>query len=74
MWAAELAIHILYSQDAVIRDVTVETDPGHSPAPSTSIPAGTCGFQLQSRRRDDAITLKAGKDADGRRVNRRPRT
>jgi hypothetical protein len=62
---------LLYSQNAVIRDVTLETFPG----------AFTGGIYIDSSRDvrisgcyldngDDAITLKAGKDADGLRVNR----
>ena len=65
------AIHSLYSENVVIRDVTLETFPG----------AFTGGIYIDSSRDvrvsncyldagDDAITLKAGKDADGLRVNR----
>ena len=65
------SVHLLYSQNAVIRDVTLETFPG----------AFTGGIYIDSSRDvrisgcyldngDDAITLKAGKDADGLRVNR----
>jgi polygalacturonase len=65
------SVHLLYSQNAVIRDVTLETFPG----------AFTGGLYIDSSRDvrisgcyldngDDAITLKAGKDADGLRVNR----
>ena len=65
------SIHMLYSQNVVIRDVTLETFPG----------AFTGGLYIDSSRDvrisncyldngDDAITLKAGKDADGLRVNR----
>lgn len=64
-------IHLLYSQNVIIRDVTIETFPG----------AFTGGIYIDSSRDarisncyldngDDAITLKAGKDADGLRVNR----
>ncbi len=64
-------IHALYSDNIVIRDVTLETFPG----------AFTGGIYIDSSRDvrisncyldngDDAITLKAGKDADGLRVNR----
>jgi polygalacturonase len=64
-------IHILYSQDAVIRDVTVETDPGAFTGAiyidsSRNVRISNCNLDAG----DDAITLKAGKDADGRRVNR----
>ena len=67
MWV----IHILYSQQVVIRDVTIETFPG----------ANTDGMDIDSSQDvlisncyldtgDDAICLKSGKDADGLRVNR----
>jgi len=64
-------IHILYSQDAVIRDVSVETDPGAFTGAiyidsSRNVRISNCNLDAG----DDAITLKAGKDADGRRVNR----
>ena len=65
------SIHMLYSENIVIRDVTLETFPG----------AFTGGIYIDSSRDvrvsgcyldngDDAIVLKAGKDADGLRVNR----
>jgi polygalacturonase len=64
-------IHLLYSENVVVRDVSLETFPG----------AFTGGIYIDSSRNvrisncyldcgDDAITLKAGKDADGLRVNR----
>jgi polygalacturonase len=67
MWT----IHILYCENVVIRGVTVETYPG----------VNTDGVDIDSSREvrisdsffstgDDAICLKSGKDADGRRVNR----
>lgn len=67
MWT----LHILYCENVVIRNVIVETYPGHN----------TDGVDLDSSRDirisdsyfstgDDAICLKSGKDADGRRVNR----
>lgn len=66
MWT----IHILYSQNVMIRGVTIETYPG----------ANTDGIDIDSSRDvrisdsyldtgDDAICLKSGKDADGLRVN-----
>jgi polygalacturonase len=69
--APSWTIHILYSQDAVIRDVTVETDPGAFTGAiyidsSRNVRISNCNLDAG----DDAITLKAGKDADGRRVNR----
>ena len=65
------SIHLLYSQNVVVRGVSLETFPG----------AFTGGVYIDSSRDvrvtdsyfdngDDAITLKAGKDADGLRVNR----
>jgi polygalacturonase len=67
MWT----IHILYSQNVVIRNVTIETFPG----------ANTDGMDIDSSQDvlisncyldtgDDGICLKSGKDADGLRVNR----
>jgi polygalacturonase len=67
MWV----LHMLYCENVVIRNVVVETFPG----------ANTDGVDIDSCRHvriadsyfdtgDDAICLKSGKDADGRRVNR----
>jgi len=67
MWV----LHLLYCENVVIRNVVVETYPG----------ANTDGVDVDSCRHvrisdsyfdtgDDAICLKSGKDADGRRVNR----
>ena len=67
MWA----IHLLYSDRAVVRNVIIETYPG----------AETDGIVVDSSRNvdisnsyldtgDDALVLKSGKDADGIRVNR----
>ncbi|MGA2145395.1 MAG: glycoside hydrolase family 28 protein [Bryobacteraceae bacterium] len=67
MWT----LHILYSENVTIRNVMIETYPG----------ANTDGIDIDSCRHvrisdsyfdtgDDAICLKSGKDADGRRVNR----
>jgi polygalacturonase len=67
MWT----LHILYCENVVIRNVVVETYPGHN----------TDGVDIDSSRfvrisdsyfstGDDAICIKSGKDADGRRVNR----
>jgi hypothetical protein len=67
MWT----LHILYCENVVIRNVIVETNPGHN----------TDGVDIDSSREvrisdsffstgDDAICIKSGKDADGRRVNR----
>ncbi|HTS17745.1 MAG TPA: glycosyl hydrolase family 28 protein [Verrucomicrobiae bacterium] len=67
MWT----IHLLYSDNAVVRNVIIETYPG----------VHTDGIAVDSSRNvrisdcyidtgDDGIVLKSGKDADGRRVNR----
>jgi polygalacturonase len=67
MWT----LHLLYSENVVIRNVIVETYPG----------GNTDGVDIDSCRHvrisdsyfdtgDDAICLKSGKDVDGRRVNR----
>ena len=65
------SVHLLYSENVVVRDLTLETFPG----------AFTGGIYIDSSRDvrisncyldngDDAIVFKAGKDADGLRVNR----
>ena len=67
MWT----IHLLYTDNAVVRNVIVETYPG----------VHTDGIAVDSSRNvrisdsyidtgDDGIVIKSGKDADGRRVNR----
>ncbi len=67
MWA----IHLLYSDNVVVRDVVIETYPG----------VHTDGIAIDSSRNvrisncyidtgDDGIVIKSGKDADGLRVNR----
>ncbi|MGA2325116.1 MAG: glycoside hydrolase family 28 protein [Bryobacteraceae bacterium] len=67
MWT----IHLLYCENVVVRNVIVETFPG----------ANTDGIDVDSSREvrisdsyfdtgDDAICIKSGKDADGRRVGR----
>ena len=67
MWV----LHPLYCENVVIRNVVIESFPG----------ANTDGIDVDSCRHvrisdsyfdtgDDAICLKSGKDADGRRVNR----
>ena len=64
-------VHLLYSTNAVVRDVSIETYPG----------SFTDGIVIDSSKDvriancyldngDDAIVLKAGRDADGLRVNR----
>jgi polygalacturonase len=67
MWT----IHLLYSDNVVVRNVIIETYPG----------VHTDGIAIDSSRNvrisdsyidtgDDGIVIKSGKDADGRRVNR----
>ncbi len=67
MWT----IHLLYSEDAVVRNASIETYPG----------VNTDGIVVDSSRfvrisncyvdtGDDGIVIKSGKDADGLRVNR----
>lgn len=67
MWT----IHLLYTDNAVVRNVIIETYPG----------VHTDGIAVDSSRNvrisdcyidtgDDGIVLKSGKDADGRRVDR----
>jgi polygalacturonase len=67
MWT----IHLLYSENAVVQNVTIETYPG----------VHTDGIVVDSSRfvrisncyvdaGDDGIVIKSGKDADGLRVNR----
>ena len=67
MWA----IHLLYCENVVVRNVIVETYPGANPD----------GIDIDSSREvrvsdsyfdtgDDAIVLKSGKGVDGRRVNK----
>ena len=67
MWT----IHFLYSDQAMVRNVIIETEPG----------VHADGIAIDSSRNvrisdsyidtgDDGIVIKAGKDADGRRVNR----
>ena len=69
--APMFVVHLLYSENATVRNVTIETYPG----PHTN------GIVADSSRHvrisddyidtgDDGIVLKSGKDADGLRVNR----
>ncbi len=64
-------IHLLYSRNAVVSGVTVETYPGiHTGGiyidSSTDVRIDGCLIDTG----DDGIVLKSGKDADGLRVNR----
>ena len=67
MWT----IHLLYSDNAVVQDVIIETYPGvHTDGiavdSSRNVRIANCYIDTG----DDGIVLKSGKDADGRRVNR----
>jgi polygalacturonase len=67
MWT----IHLLYSDNVVIRDVTIETYPGvHTDgiAVDSSRNVRISGCSIDAG--DDGIVIKSGKDADGLRVNR----
>jgi polygalacturonase len=67
MWT----IHLLYTDKAVVRDVTIETYPGvHTDGiavdSSRNVRISNCYIDTG----DDGIVIKSGKDADGLRVNR----
>ena len=67
MWT----IHLLYTDNAVVRDVTIETYPGvHTDGiavdSSSNVRISNCYIDTG----DDGIVIKDGKDADGLRVNR----
>lgn len=67
MWT----IHLLYTDNAVVRDVIIETYPGvHTDGigvdSSRNVRISDCYIDTG----DDGIVIKSGKDADGRRVNR----
>jgi len=67
MWT----VHLLYTDNAVVRNVIIETYPGvHTDGiavdSSCNVRISDCHIDTG----DDGIVLKSGKDADGRRVNR----
>ena len=67
MWT----VHLLYTDNAVIQNVIIETYPGvHTDGiavdSSRNVRISNCYIDTG----DDGIVLKSGKDADGRRVNR----
>ena len=67
MWA----VHLLYTDNATVRNVTIEAYPGvHADGiavdSSRNVRISDCYVDAG----DDGIVLKSGKDADGRRVNR----
>jgi polygalacturonase len=67
MWT----IHLLYTDNVVVRDVTIETYPGvHTDgiAVDSSRNVRISGCYIDTG--DDGIVIKAGKDGDGLRVNR----
>lgn len=63
-------IHPLYCEDVTVRNVTIDShfpnNDGCDPESSNRVLIENCIF----RTGDDAIAVKAGRDADGRRVNR----
>ena len=69
--APMFVVHLLYTENAVVRNIMVETYPGPH---SNGIVADSSRFVRISDcyidTGDDGIVLKAGKDADGLRVNR----
>jgi polygalacturonase len=69
--APMFVVHLLYAENAVVRNVMVETYPGPH---SNGIVADSSRFVRISNSYidtgDDGIVLKSGKDADGLRVNR----
>jgi polygalacturonase len=67
MWT----IHLLYTDNAVVQNVIIETYPGvHTDGiavdSSRNVRIANCYIDTG----DDGIVIKSGKDADGRRVNR----
>ena len=67
MWT----IHLLYTDNAVVRNVIIEAYPGvHTDAiavdSSRNVRISDCSIDAG----DDGIVIKSGKDADGRRVNK----
>lgn len=69
--APMFAVHLLYTENATVRNVIIETYPGPH---SNGIVADSSRYVRISDSYidtgDDGIVLKAGKDADGLRVNR----
>lgn len=63
-------IHPLYSEDVIIRNVNIDSqfpnNDGISPESSKRVLIENCTFQTG----DDAIAVKSGRDADGRRIGR----
>lgn len=63
-------IHPLYCEDVTVRNVTIDShfpnNDGCDPESSRNVLIENCTF----RTGDDAIAIKSGRDADGRRVNK----
>ncbi len=63
-------IHPLYCEDVIVRNVTIDShfpnNDGCDPESSSRVLIENCTF----RTGDDAVAIKSGRDADGRRVNR----
>ncbi|MGA2650801.1 MAG: glycoside hydrolase family 28 protein [Terracidiphilus sp.] len=69
--APTFAVHLLYSENATVRDVTVEAYPG--PHANGIVVDSSRFVRIENDfidTGDDGIVIKAGKDADGLRVNR----
>ncbi len=68
--APMFVVHLLYSENATVRNVMIETYPGPH---ANAIVADSCRFVRISDcyidTGDDGIVIKSGKDADGLRVN-----
>lgn len=62
-------IHPLYCEDVIVRNVTIDShfpnNDGCDPESSRRVLIENCTF----RTGDDAVAIKSGRDADGRRVN-----
>lgn len=62
-------IHPLYCKDVIVRGVTIDS---HFPNNDGCDPESSCRVLIEDctfRTGDDAIAIKSGRDADGRRVN-----
>lgn len=69
--APAFAVHLLYSENATIRDISVEVYPG--PHANGIVVDSSRFVRIENDlvdSGDDGIVIKAGKDADGLRVNR----
>ena len=69
--APMFVVHLLYTENAAVRDVIIETYPG--PHTNGIVADSSRDVRISNNyidTGDDGIVLKSGKDADGRRVNR----